>query len=312
MIISASRRTDIPSRYSDWFFNRLNAGEVLVRNPMNFRQVSRISLSPDVVDCIVFWTKNPAPMMDRLDELGDRPYYFLFTINPYGNDIEVGLPPTLELIETFQALSDQIGSERVVWRYSPLFVNAKYTADFHIEKFEKMAELLSGYTEKVLLSYLDYYPKLKNVFQNYGLRESPPEEKQYFAQTFSSIAKKHHLDFGLCSEVQDYPEYEIYRAPCIDKELIERLVGAPMVLKKDKNQRAQCSCAESIDIGTYNTCLNGCVYCYANFSSASVIRNSALHDPDSSLMIGHLQENDVVKDRTMKSNKNGQISIFNF
>lgn len=312
MIISASRRTDIPSWYSDWFFNRLKAGEVLVRNPMNFRQVSRISLSSDVVDCIVFWTKNPAPMMGRLNELGDRPYYFLFTINPYGNDIEVGLPPARDLIETFQALSNQIGAERVVWRYSPLFVNAEYTYEFHIENFEETAELLNGSAKKVLLSYLDYYPKLKRVFHEYGLHESEPEEKMFFAREFAAIAKKNQIQFGLCSETQEFPEYHIYRSPCIDKELIEKIAGKSMDLKKDKYQRAQCSCVESIDIGTYNTCLSKCIYCYANFSNSSVSRNAAQHNPVSPLMIGELNEKDSLKDRKVQSNISGQKSIYHF
>jgi len=156
MIISASRRTDIPSYYSEWFFNRIKEGFVFARNPMNFRQISRIKLTPDVVDGIVFWTKNPIPMLERLGELKEYMYYFQFTVTPYGKDVEPNLPKkNSELLTGFKRLSDTIGTDRIVWRFDPIFINNKYTLDYHIQAFEKIAEELHDYTRKVTISFID-------------------------------------------------------------------------------------------------------------------------------------------------------------
>jgi hypothetical protein len=133
MIISASRRTDIPSYYSEWFFNRLRGKFVLVRNPMNRHRVSEISLSPDSVDCIVFWSKNPHPMLDKLYLLNCYPFYFQFTLSSYTTDIETGGPRKREIIETFKTLSDKIGAYRVIWRYDPILLNEAYTVVYHVE-----------------------------------------------------------------------------------------------------------------------------------------------------------------------------------
>ena len=158
MIISASRRTDIPAYYSDWFFERIRAGYVLVRNPMNTHQVSRIILSPDVCDGIVFWTKNPLPMLGRLSELSDYPYYFQFTLNAYGRDVEPNIPQKDSvLIPGFIKLSRLTGRERVVWRYDPILLNEKYTLGYHLKYFEKLAQRLHPYTEKCIVSIVDNY-----------------------------------------------------------------------------------------------------------------------------------------------------------
>ena len=158
MIISASRRTDIPSYYSEWFYNRIKEGFVYVRNPMNIHQIGKISLSPDVVDGIVFWTKNPAPMLDRLGELEKYTYYFQFTVNPYSTDVEPNVPSKNDtIIPTFQKLSSIIGKERIVWRYDPILLNEKYTVDYHIKYFSMLADKLAYYTEKCTVSFLDMY-----------------------------------------------------------------------------------------------------------------------------------------------------------
>ena len=157
MIISASRRTDIPTYYFEWFFNRINDGYVCVRNPMNIHQISKVSLSPEVVDGIVFWTKNPIPMMKRLHELDSRyMYYFQFTLNSYGKDVEANIPSKNDvIIPAFQDLSRMIGAERVIWRYDPIMLTDKYTIDYHVEYFEKIAKRLSGYTKKCIISFVD-------------------------------------------------------------------------------------------------------------------------------------------------------------
>ena len=160
MIISASRRTDIPDYYADWLINRIRSGFVDVRNPMFPNQVNRISLSPDVIDAFVFWTKNPQPMMKYIDEIAEKyPFYFQFTITPYGKDIERNIPEKNAVIQTFMQLSEKVGRERVIWRYDPIFFNEKYTKEFHIEKFSEMAQQLAPFTEKCVISILDQYNK---------------------------------------------------------------------------------------------------------------------------------------------------------
>lgn len=170
MIISASRRTDIPAFYSDWFMERIREGNLCVRNPMNANQISKINLSSDVVDFIIFWSKNPEPMLSRLSELKGYPYYFQFTLNPYESDIETNLPPLSERIETFHRLSEIAGKERIVWRYDPVLINEKYTVAYHIRQFEKLAGELAGYAEKCMFSYLDFYSKIKTRMNKMGIR----------------------------------------------------------------------------------------------------------------------------------------------
>ena len=140
MIISASRRTDIPNYYSEWFYNRIKEGFLYVRNPMNAHQISEIKITPEIVDCIVFWTKNPLPMMSRLDELKDYPYYFQFTLTGYGKDVEANLPnKKTEMIPVFQELAEKIGKEKVIWRYDPIFFSDRYAKEYHLKAFQSIA-----------------------------------------------------------------------------------------------------------------------------------------------------------------------------
>ena len=169
MIISASRRTDIPAYYADWFYNRIREGFVCVRNPMNFHQVSRISLSPDVVDGIVFWTKNPLPLMSRLEELREYPFYFQFTLTPYGKDVEPGVPSKNDVIlPAFQELSRRIGPERVIWRYDPILFTDRYTMDYHITFFSQLARRLESYTRKCIISFVDLYRNTQTNMNGLG------------------------------------------------------------------------------------------------------------------------------------------------
>ena len=162
MILSVSRRTDIPNYYSEWFYNRVKEGFLYVRNPMNAHQISEIKITPDVVDCIVFWTKNPSPMMKRLDEIKNYKYYFQFTLTGYGNDVEVNLPnKKTKMIPVFQELSEKIGREKVIWRYDPIFFSDRYTKEYHLKAFKSIAEALRGYTEKCVISFVDIYPKYR-------------------------------------------------------------------------------------------------------------------------------------------------------
>lgn len=311
MILSVSRRTDIPNYYSEWFFNRLKDGFLYVRNPMNFHQISEIKISPDVVDCIVFWTKNPLPMMERLDELEAYNYYFQFTLTGYGNDVERNLPnKKTSVIPIFQELSNRIGKEKVVWRYDPIFFSNRYNVQYHLKAFRSIAEALSGYTEKCVISFLDIYPKNKKNMDNLLSYDLSDSELREFAKELSNIAKENHIKIGSCAEKVDLDEYGIIHNSCIDKELIEKIIGCKLKINKDKNQRIECGCVESVEVGTYNTCKNGCVYCYANYSAKSVESNFQKYDPLSPLLCGHIEKDDRISTRKVVSLKETQISIF--
>ena len=264
MIISASRRTDIPAYYGRWMLERLKTGSVSVRNPFNPKQIREISLSPYKIDCIVFWTKNPAPMLPLLheiDAMGYR-YYFQFTLTPYDRTIEKYLPPKTELIRTFRQLSEQIGKQKIVWRYDPILFTAKYGVAEHIRCFQSLAERLTPYTERCVISFLDFYRKTER-----NMAECPvirPGESMIAetAGAFKNIAENHALELRSCCEGLEL--YGIRSGACIDPELVEKLTLKPLPIKKDKSQRPLCNCAPSVDIGSYNTCGNGCIYCYAN------------------------------------------------
>lgn len=311
MIISASRRTDIPSYYSEWFFHRLKEGYVFVRNPFRPRQVSKVSLSPEVVDGIVFWTKNPAPMLSRLAELEGYHYYFQFTLTPYGPEIEKNLPSKNEIIiPSFQELSQEIGREKVVWRYDPIFFNEVYTMDCHCRCFEVLAAKLARYTEQCTVSFLDLYKNTRRNARQQEMRQVTAQEQLELLGRFTEIAKPYHIRIDTCAEVGDFSGLGIMPAHCIDKERLERIGQFRLDMGKDKNQRNACGCVESIDIGAYNTCKNGCLYCYANYDNARVEHNFAKHNPHSPLLFGEMTESDCVREREVKSFADRQMRLF--
>ncbi len=311
MILSVSRRTDIPAFYAEWFFRRIREGFLYVRNPMNPRQVSRIALSPEVVDCIVFWSKNPAPMLERLDELREYPFYFQFTLTGYGRDIEPGLPDKRkELIGTFQRLSEKAGKERVVWRYDPILVNDRYTMEYHLKAFEEIVGCLKGYTEKAVISFVDFYAKTLRNTKDLHIKNLSREEMTEIAKGMSQIANSCGLTVETCAEQINLQDVGIRHGSCIDKKQIEKIAGCSLSAEKDKNQREACGCCESIDVGAYNTCGNGCRYCYANYNGEQVQKCIACYDADSPLLCGRMEPEDRVTDRKVKSLRNPQLSIF--
>ena len=311
MIISASRRTDIPAYYSEWLFNRLKEGYVLVRNPMNYHQVGKISLSPDVVDGIVFWTKNPSPMMARLSELEKYTYYFQFTLTSYGRDAEPNLPSKNDvLIPCFQKLSKTIGRERVIWRYDPIFFNGHYTMEYHCKYFTLMAARLGDYTDTCTVSFLDLYQKTERNVRPLNIQRDTTEMQIEIMEKFAGIAAKYGFAINTCSEKIDLASLNISHSCCIDRARLERLGNYELNVKKDPTQRPECGCMASVDIGTYNTCKNGCLYCYANFSRETVEKNFGKHNPESPLLFGELGEGDEIKERRMVSCRAEQGMLF--
>lgn len=308
MILSVSRRTDVPNYYSDWFLNRIKEGFVYVRNPMNARQISEIDLSPEVVDCIVFWTKNPKPMLGRLDELREYPYYFQFTLTGYGTDIECNVPHKKEtMLPVFMKLSEKIGSNRVIWRYDPIIFTDRYTPDYHLNAFGQIADALNGYTGRCVISFVDTYAKNKKSMAALQAYDLEPEELTDFARRLSKIAAENGMEIGSCAEAIDLEQCGIRHNRCIDPELIESLIGCRITGKKDQNQRKECGCMESIDIGAYNTCLNGCQYCYANGSAEVIKNNCRQYDPMSPLLCGKVEAGDKISRRAVTSLKEQQM-----
>lgn len=313
MIISASRKTDIPTFYPEWFMNRIKEGFVYSRNPMNAHQISKIPLNPEVTDCIVFWTKNPAPMLPYLDELREYNYYFQVSLTGYGKDIEAHLPDKKEvLIPTFQKLSDKIGPERVIWRYDPIALNERYTAEYHLKAFSDIAKALKDRTEKCVISFVDFYQKIRKNMDELHVEDASGDTMTELAKRMYEIARENHMVLATCAEKIDLAAIGIEHNACIDRAVIERICGAKIKVKKDPSQRPECHCVESRDIGTYNTCAHGCRYCYANYSPEAVKKSMAKYDPKSPILCDSVDEaaGDVIHEVNAKSLLDRQLSLF--
>ena len=288
MIVSVSRRTDIPTWYSEWFFNRLDEGFVYVRNPLYLDKVSKVELNPKTVDCFVFWTKNAIPMMKNIHKLDGYNYYFQYTITGYNSDVEQNIHNKPAIIENFKELSKMLGKKRVVLRYDPIFFNEKYTIEYHCEAFKRLMEQVGDYTERCVISFIDFYNKTeKNMkIEKIKMDVFKREQLKKLAKNFVEIAKKYNVVIESCAEEINLDELGIKHGSCIDGKLIEEIVGYEMPTKKD-GQRTGCNCVECVDIGEYNTCKNLCAYCYANFDKEKVAECSKAHDPHSPYLVGN-------------------------
>lgn len=305
MILSVSRRTDIPAFYAEWFMERLRQKYVLVRNPFNIHSISRIPLSPENVDAIIFWTKNSKPIHKYLDEIDNLKYkyYFQYTITPYKNDLEEKVQDKKEIVETFKKLSEKIGSEKVILRYDPVILSDNYTIDFHKKAFARLCDLLAPYTKKIVFSFLDDYKKISKNIKQLNIKEISAEEMCIMAEYFADTAKKYNLIIESCAEQIDLERFGINHGKCIDDELIEKITGYKLSVGRD-NQRNACGCIKCIDIGEYNTCMHKCLYCYANINKDTAFKNYKLHDKKSPLLIGYVDEiKDKITDRNIKDTK---------
>ena len=307
MIINTGQRTDIPAFYADWFVNRLKAGFVLVRNPYNPRSVTRYRLSPEVVDLIGFCTKNPAPMLPHLDLL--RPYgqYWYVTITPYGKEIEPGVPDKREVLESFRRLSDTVGPDRMGWRYDPVFISGEYPAERHIRAFEYMAKALSGYTRTAVISFVDLYEKTKRNFPE--VRPVTAEQRLLLGKAFVEIAGQYGMTVRPCGEGDELARFGADCSGCMTVAMYEQALGRRLKVPKTAPARKECACYLGGDIGAYNTCGHLCRYCYANYDAATVRKNLAAHDPESPLLIGHLEPGDQVHEAKQESWIDPQITM---
>lgn len=290
MVINVSGRTDICAFYSNWFFNRIQEGYFDVRNPFNRKAVSRIYM--ENVDLILFCTKNPRPVMHRLNEI-KKPMVFHVTITPYNKDIEPGVISKSDVIACVKELSDRIGKENVFVRYDPVFLSDKYDLKYHFKAFEKLCTLLEGKVTQILISFLDLYKNTKSHYSELGYKELKEEDLKEIGTYFSKTAKKHGMEIFTCFEKNNLHEYGFSKGACLSQKKVFELTQK--VMKKWKAR--ECGCVELVDIGDYNCCSHYCKYCYANFDEKNVKRNMENHDPHSSLLIGHLEPGDIIKER---------------
>lgn len=309
MIVSVSRRTDIPALYGEWFMRRLQEGFALVRNPYNPSRISRVSLLPDVVDCLVFWSKNPAPLLPLLPQMMGFPYCVQFTLTGYGAELEPGLPPLGERLDTFRRLVDMIGPKRVVWRYDPVILNTEYSVSRHSALFEELADALQGYTERCVFSFVDMYRKNRTRMRGVVDPSVDDATRRVLVVNMVEAAKERGIKLAACSEDLDLRPLGVEPSACIDKQWIEDAVGLPMQVSKDANQRKQCGCMESVDIGAYDSCSHFCRYCYANKSPDKVNANVARHDPASPLLLGWPDPLADITERAAKSEKIRQFRL---
>jgi len=310
-IISASRRTDIPKFYSDWFMKRIQAGYCMVPNPLFPSKVYEVSLKPEDVLAIVFWSKDPSPMIHHLPTLNEQKfcYYFQFTLNNYGGDLEPCVPDLEQRINTFLTLSDSIGRDRVIWRYDPIIWSNKTQVDFHLDNLSWISRKLKGATERLVISFSDDYKKTElrlaklKKERGYDFQPVPlntPELLNPLLTGIKEIAKGSDLRVFSCAEDIDLAKYDIEKGSCIDAVLIKRISAkgedklaqqlsfdqvedvspknTKENIKKDPNQRSACSCAISKDIGANNTCRHGCAYCYATSGTKEPSEYNKDHD----------------------------------
>lgn len=300
MILNTGGRTDTVQYYTEWLLRRFAEGYVLTRNPLFPSKVNRYELTPDKVDCVVFCSKNYKPILPRLHEITDKfNTYFHYTITAYGKDIEPGAPSIDESMETLIELSRLVGPQRIAWRYDPVLLTKDYTIQRHLETFERMAKVLAPYIGRCIFSFVEMYKKLK-----VNMPELIPlslEDMDRLAEGLGAIAARYGIHIQTCGRNGDFTRYGIHSSGCITLDI---LGGANSIVFKDlkhKGMRQGCHCIESRDIGSYDTCMNGCKYCYANKTPRKAFENFKLHDPASPLLLGQVRPDDTIIQGAQKS-----------
>lgn len=304
MIINTGGRTDTVQYYAEWLLRRFSEGYVLSRNPLFPNKVTRYELTPDKVDCVVFCSKNYKPILGRLHEITDRfNTYFYYTITAYDKDIEPGVPSIEESMRTLVELSKKVGRQRIAWRYDPVLLTKKYTISRHMETFEQMAKILSPYIDRCIFSFVEMYKKLEaNMPELIPLTE---QDMDNLAQGLGAIAEKYGIYIQTCGTNGDYTRYGIQASGCMTLDILGRANGIEFKSLKHKGMRQGCHCIESHDIGAYDTCMNGCKYCYANKNPYRAFDNYRYHNPNSPLLLGELKPADTITKGIQKSYRNG-------
>lgn len=288
MILSASRRTDVPALYAEWFARRLAEGWCEVPNPRNARQVARISLAAEDVEAFVFWTRHARPFLPVVETLLARgtPFYFQYTLTGYGPPLERRSPPVEVATRTFRELTARLPAGAVVWRYDPIVLGEAFPPEAHLARFERLAGALEGAARRVVVSLLDPYAKTRRRLAALGLappRALPDSEMHPGAQELlgrlAAIARDHGLVPETCAEPRDWSAFGLAPGRCVDDRLLAELTGRDFARRKDPGQREHCRCVESRDLGTPDSCTLGCAYCYAVRSDALARARRRAHEP---------------------------------
>lgn len=291
MILNTGGRTDTVNYFSEWLLNRFAAGYAYSRNPFHPDVVNRIDLNPRTIDVVEFCSKNYRPILSRLYEITERfNCHFHYTITAYDKDIEPNVPGIDESVETLRDLSAQVGKEKIIWRYDPVLLTGKYTIERHLATFDYMAGRIAPYVSRCLFSFVVWYKKLH-------LPELQPisgQQKELIAKGLGEMAPKRHLYIQTCGTKESYEQYGIHHSGCMTRAVYEHSLGLHFKKVAERGNRPGCRCMESRGLGDYNTCLNGCRYCYANYDHEKARENYRLHDPESPLMIGHLRPTDKI------------------
>lgn len=293
MILNVSGRTDIVAFYTKWFMNRYKEGYAMVRNPFNYHLVNEIYFED--VDLIVFCTKNPLPIIDRIKEI-DKPILFHITITPYNKDIEPNVIDKRDIIEGVKELSKIIGIDNIYIRYDPIFLSDKYNIEYHIKAFNKLCSTLNGYVKHIIVSFIDDYKNVRNNNNILKIKSFTKEDYKLLGESFSKIAGNNNMTVQTCAEEETLEEYGFIKEECLSHTLAYKLTG-----KSYKNWTSRknkyCNCVNMVDIGVYNSCRHFCKYCYANYDENKVIENYHNHDVNSPLLIGNIEDNDIIKRR---------------
>lgn len=304
MIISASRRTDIPAFYAEWMIHRIREGFCTVPNPLNRHQVSRISLQPEDVDCIVFWTRNPMPLLEYLPEIQSKPlrFYFQYTLLNYPREIDRTSPGMDSAISAMRTLSKTIGPERIVWRYDPIVMTPVLNPDFHRNNFDNLARQLQGFSRHCVISIMDKTrrseARLRSLqMTDHRIDHPVQQEIDSLLRDIARSARSHGFSIATCAEPIDPETTTISPGKCIDERLIAEEFKLFLSKRKDPAQRKKCGCIVSRDIGMYNSCLYGCQYCYATQEFEQARHNYEQHNPLSPSLLGyyHVPEPSIPK-----------------
>ncbi len=311
MVINVGARTDIVNYYSEWLINRIKDGYAYSRNPLFPNNVSRISLKPEDVDCLMFCSKNYKPMLKYMQEINNK-YKIIcyYTITAYGKDVEPYVPSIEDSIDTLIKLSKIVGKEKVLWRYDPILLTEKYTIEYHLKTFAYMAKKISPYVQRCIFSFVEIYKKL-----DYNMPEIIPfttEDKITIVKKLGKIAKDNNLYIQTCGTDENYEKYNVHLSGCTTTKILEQANNVKYKNIKANGMRKGCHCIPSRDIGAYDTCLSGCKYCYANKRPNIARENYKFHDKKSPILIGHIKENDKItstKPTKLIIRENQQISF---
>ena len=300
MIINTGARTDTVQFYTPWLLKRFEEGYVLARNPLFPNKVTRYELTPETVDCVEFCSKDYRPILADLHKITGRfRTHFQYTITAYGPDVEPGVPSLDESVATLLELEKQVGAGRICWRYDPVLLTERYTADVHFETFEYLAAQLAGHVDRCIFSFVEMHRRIAAAIPE--LVPLTDGDKDELTRGLGAIAQRHGIYLQTCGTNGDYRRYGIHPSGCMTLEMLGRANGVSFRNLKHKGTREGCHCIESRDIGVYDTCLNGCRYCYANKNPHKIAENRRLHDPDSPLLVGHLRATDTVVQGVQRS-----------